>query len=99
MRLGRHLVPEAHLAELGDPLLYAGYRVELKQLDPVTRIEKRIAKFGKMGFWNEVPAEPHQCLTTFIIEKYYIAMSLKEQLRGTGVAIITPFKSDVSIDF
>jgi acetyl-CoA carboxylase carboxyl transferase subunit alpha len=29
---------------------------ELKQLDPATRIEKRIAKFGKMGFWNEVPA-------------------------------------------
>lgn len=26
-------------------------------------------------------------------------MSLKEQLRGTGVAIITPFKSDFSVDF
>jgi acetyl-CoA carboxylase carboxyl transferase subunit alpha len=29
---------------------------ELKQLSPEERIEKRIVKFGKMGFWNEVPA-------------------------------------------
>src|ERR1700738_1907163 len=26
-------------------------------------------------------------------------MSLREQLRGTGVALITPFKSDFSIDY
>jgi acetyl-CoA carboxylase carboxyl transferase subunit alpha len=29
---------------------------ELSQLSPEQRIEKRIEKFGKMGFWNEVPA-------------------------------------------
>jgi acetyl-CoA carboxylase carboxyl transferase subunit alpha len=29
---------------------------ELNQLTPQQRIEKRIEKFGKMGFWNEVPA-------------------------------------------
>jgi acetyl-CoA carboxylase carboxyl transferase subunit alpha len=29
---------------------------ELKQYSPEERIEKRIVKFGKMGFWNEVPA-------------------------------------------
>src|SRR5215510_13249110 len=29
---------------------------ELKQLSPEERIEKRIVKFGKMGFWNEVQA-------------------------------------------
>ena len=26
-------------------------------------------------------------------------MSLREQLRGTGVALITPFKKDQSVDF
>src|SRR5882757_8504744 len=29
---------------------------ELKQLSPQERVEKRIEKFGKMGFWNEVQA-------------------------------------------
>jgi len=29
---------------------------ELGQIDPEQRIEKRIEKFGRMGFWNEVPA-------------------------------------------
>jgi len=29
---------------------------ELSQYTPQERIEKRIEKFGKMGFWNEVPA-------------------------------------------
>jgi acetyl-CoA carboxylase carboxyl transferase subunit alpha len=29
---------------------------ELSQFTPEERIEKRIEKFGKMGFWNEVPA-------------------------------------------
>jgi acetyl-CoA carboxylase carboxyl transferase subunit alpha len=29
---------------------------ELGQFTPEERIEKRIEKFGKMGFWNEVPA-------------------------------------------
>jgi acetyl-CoA carboxylase carboxyl transferase subunit alpha len=29
---------------------------ELGQMTPEKRIEKRIEKFGKMGFWNEVPA-------------------------------------------
>jgi acetyl-CoA carboxylase carboxyl transferase subunit alpha len=29
---------------------------ELKQLSPEYRVEKRIEKFGKMGFWDEVPA-------------------------------------------
>ncbi len=29
---------------------------ELKQYSPEYRIEKRIEKFGKMGFWEEVPA-------------------------------------------
>jgi acetyl-CoA carboxylase carboxyl transferase subunit alpha len=28
---------------------------ELKQQDPQQRIEKRIEKFGKMGFWEELP--------------------------------------------
>lgn len=26
-------------------------------------------------------------------------MSLKTQLRGTGVALVTPFKKDLSVDF
>ena len=26
-------------------------------------------------------------------------MSLRQQLRGTGVALVTPFSSDLSIDF
>src|SRR4051812_16571817 len=29
---------------------------ELKKLAPQDRVEKRIKKFGKMGFWDEVPA-------------------------------------------
>ena len=29
---------------------------ELGQFTPEQRIEKRIEKFGKMGFWNEVSA-------------------------------------------
>ena len=29
---------------------------ELKRHSPEERIEKRIVKFGKMGFWNEVQA-------------------------------------------
>src|ERR1700712_3438897 len=29
---------------------------ELKKMTPNERVEKRIEKFGKMGFWNEVPA-------------------------------------------
>src|ERR1700712_5424439 len=29
---------------------------ELKKMTPEQRVEKRIEKFGKMGFWNEVPA-------------------------------------------
>src|SRR5580693_144909 len=29
---------------------------ELGEMTPEQRIEKRIEKFGKMGFWNEVPA-------------------------------------------
>lgn len=29
---------------------------ELKQIDPQERINNRIAKFGKMGFWEEQPA-------------------------------------------
>jgi len=28
---------------------------ELREYDPQTRIEKRITKYGKMGFWNELP--------------------------------------------
>ncbi|WP_127126284.1 acetyl-CoA carboxylase carboxyltransferase subunit alpha [Pseudoflavitalea rhizosphaerae] len=30
---------------------------ELKQLDPQERIKKRIEKFNKMGFWEELPVE------------------------------------------
>jgi acetyl-CoA carboxylase carboxyl transferase subunit alpha len=29
---------------------------ELKQMDPEERVRKRIEKFGKMGFWEELPA-------------------------------------------
>lgn len=28
---------------------------QLKQIDPVKRVDERIAKFGKMGFWEELP--------------------------------------------
>lgn len=28
---------------------------ELKQISPQTRVQQRIDKFGKMGFWNETP--------------------------------------------
>jgi len=28
---------------------------ELKQIDPAVRVEQRIEKFGKMGFWEELP--------------------------------------------
>ncbi|HEX6915211.1 MAG TPA: acetyl-CoA carboxylase carboxyl transferase subunit alpha, partial [Chitinophagaceae bacterium] len=30
---------------------------ELKQLNPEERIDRRIRKFSKMGFWDEVPEE------------------------------------------
>jgi acetyl-CoA carboxylase carboxyl transferase subunit alpha len=30
---------------------------EIKTIDPVKRIDQRIEKFGKMGFWEELPAE------------------------------------------
>ncbi|MCW3094037.1 MAG: Acetyl-coenzyme carboxylase carboxyl transferase subunit alpha [Ferruginibacter sp.] len=30
---------------------------ELKQMDPQERSEQRIEKFGKMGFWDEIPQE------------------------------------------
>ena len=33
---------------------------ELKKLSPEERINQRIEKFGKMGFWEEVPAEEKQ---------------------------------------
>lgn len=39
--LKRHLIPVLN---------------ELKQLSPEYRVEERIKKFGKMGFWDEVPA-------------------------------------------
>jgi len=29
---------------------------ELSQMTPRERVERRIEKFGRMGFWNEVPA-------------------------------------------
>ena len=29
---------------------------ELKQMDPDERVRKRIDKFNKMGFWDELPA-------------------------------------------
>ena len=29
---------------------------ELKTIDPDKRVEQRIEKFGKMGFWEETPA-------------------------------------------
>ena len=28
---------------------------ELKQIDPEERVNQRIEKFGKMGFWEELP--------------------------------------------
>ncbi len=28
---------------------------QLKQIDPVQRVNDRIEKFGKMGFWEELP--------------------------------------------
>ena len=31
--------------------------------------------------------------------KYQIYMTLRQQLRGTGVALVTPFKSDFSVDY
>ena len=30
---------------------------ELQQIDPVTRVEQRIEKFGKMGFWEETAVD------------------------------------------
>jgi hypothetical protein len=30
---------------------------ELKPLSPEERISQRIVKFGKMGFWEELPTE------------------------------------------
>jgi len=30
---------------------------ELKQISPEERIIKRIEKFGKMGFWEEMPQQ------------------------------------------
>ena len=32
---------------------------ELKQIPAEERCKARIEKFGKMGFWDEIPAEPH----------------------------------------
>src|ERR1700749_5055082 len=31
--------------------------------------------------------------------KYSIVMGLREQLRGTGVALVTPFQKDFSVDY
>jgi acetyl-CoA carboxylase carboxyl transferase subunit alpha len=31
---------------------------DLKAIDPDTRIEQRIEKFGKMGFWEETTPNP-----------------------------------------
>ncbi len=28
---------------------------QLKQIDPIRRVNERIEKFGKMGFWEELP--------------------------------------------
>ena len=28
---------------------------ELKQINPIDRVNNRIEKFGKMGFWEEIP--------------------------------------------
>lgn len=33
---------------------------ELRQIDPTQRINNRIEKFGKMGFWEEAPVSEHQ---------------------------------------
>jgi acetyl-CoA carboxylase carboxyl transferase subunit alpha len=30
---------------------------ELKSIDPQKRCEQRIEKFGKMGFWDELPVD------------------------------------------
>jgi acetyl-CoA carboxylase carboxyl transferase subunit alpha len=27
---------------------------QLKQIDPETRVQQRIEKYGKMGFWDEL---------------------------------------------
>jgi acetyl-CoA carboxylase carboxyl transferase subunit alpha len=32
----------------------------VKNIDPELRIQQRIEKFGKMGFWDELPMEPAQ---------------------------------------
>jgi acetyl-CoA carboxylase carboxyl transferase subunit alpha len=36
---------------------------ELQQMDPQERIEKRIEKFGVMGFWDEVEEPKHEPVT------------------------------------
>jgi acetyl-CoA carboxylase carboxyl transferase subunit alpha len=40
-------------AELLKPVLINTLN-ELKQMDPDERVRRRIEKFGKMGFWEEV---------------------------------------------
>ena len=30
---------------------------ELKKIDPETRVNNRIEKYGNMGFWEEIPLE------------------------------------------
>ena len=45
----------AEAADLLKPVLVKNLH-ELHQQTPQQRIEKRIEKFSKMGFWNEVPA-------------------------------------------
>lgn len=43
------------------------------------------------------PTEDH--IITLQLLKYDIEMSLRQTLRGTGVALVTPFRSDYSIDY
>jgi acetyl-CoA carboxylase carboxyl transferase subunit alpha len=43
-------------ADLLKPFLLDALR-ELKELDPQERVKKRIEKFNKMGFWEELPVE------------------------------------------
>ena len=43
-------------ADLLKPFLLK-YLEELKQVDPQERINRRIEKFGRMGFWDEVPVD------------------------------------------
>ncbi|MCP2821068.1 acetyl-CoA carboxylase carboxyl transferase subunit alpha, partial [Salmonella enterica subsp. enterica serovar Typhimurium] len=40
-------------AQLLKPYLVNSIK-ELQQLDPAERVRKRIEKFGKMGFWDEL---------------------------------------------